>query len=56
MLLIKEYLFLTSILYKVKKNLDLLAFKQVAGIIKSKDHLTSEGIKEILDIKAKMNE
>lgn len=38
-----------------KKNLDFLAFKQVADIIKSKDHLTSEGLQKILDIKAKMN-
>lgn len=39
-----------------KKKFDFLAFKQVADIIKSKDHLTSEGLQKILDIKAKMNE
>jgi len=38
-----------------KKSLDFVYFKKAAGIIKSKDHLTSEGLQEILDIKAKMN-
>nr|ATI20257.1 LAGLIDADG endonuclease [Juglanconis oblonga]ATI20411.1 LAGLIDADG endonuclease [Juglanconis oblonga] len=39
-----------------KKSLDFRDFKQVAGIIKSKAHLTSEGLAKILKIKVKMNE
>lgn len=39
-----------------KKSLDFLDFKEVAGIIKSKHHLTSEGFQKILEIKARMNE
>lgn len=39
-----------------KKSLDFIDFKQVAAIVKSKDHLTSEGFNKILEIKAKMNE
>ena len=39
-----------------KKSLDFIDFKQVAEIVKSKDHLTSEGLNKILDIKVKMNE
>nr|YP_009262108.1 hypothetical protein [Chrysoporthe deuterocubensis]AMX22183.1 hypothetical protein [Chrysoporthe deuterocubensis] len=38
-----------------KKSLDYINFKEVADIIKSKNHLTSEGFQEILDIKASMN-
>ena len=39
-----------------KKSLDFIDFKQVAEIVKSKDHLTSEGLNKILEIKVKMNE
>ena len=38
------------------KSLDFIYFKEVAGIIKSKSHLTSEGFQKILEIKARMNE
>lgn len=38
------------------KSLDYKDFKEVAGIIQRKDHLTSEGLHEILEIKARMNE
>nr|4YIS_A Chain A, Meganuclease I-CpaMI [Cryphonectria parasitica]4YIS_B Chain B, Meganuclease I-CpaMI [Cryphonectria parasitica] len=38
-----------------KKSQDYQNFKEVADIIKSKNHLTSEGFQEILDIKASMN-
>ena len=38
------------------KSLDFIYFKEVAGIIKSKGHLTSEGFQKILEIKARMNE
>lgn len=39
-----------------KKSLDFIDFKEVAGIIRKKDHLTSEGFQKILKIKARMNE
>lgn len=39
-----------------KKSLDFIDFKHVAEIVKSKDHLTSEGLNKILEIKVKMNE
>jgi hypothetical protein len=39
-----------------KKSQDFVDFKQAAGIIKSKGHLTSEGLERILEIKARMNE
>jgi len=39
-----------------KKSLDFIDFKQAAGIIKCKDHLTLEGLQQILEIKSKMNE
>jgi hypothetical protein len=38
-----------------KKKLDFLDFQQAAQIIKCKDHLTSEGFQQILDLKARMN-
>ena len=38
-----------------KKSLDFIAFKKVAGVIKCKDHLTPEGLQQILDIKERMN-
>lgn len=40
---------------KGKKSLDFIDFKQLAGVIKDKDHLTPEGLQQILDIKEKMN-
>ena len=39
-----------------KKKLDFLDFQQAAKIIQRKDHLTSEGLQQILDLKARMNE
>lgn len=39
-----------------KKSLDFIDFKEVAGIIQRKDHLTPEGFQKILGIKARMNE
>ena len=39
-----------------KKSLDFIYFKQAVEIIKSKNHLTSEGFNRILDIKVRMNE
>ena len=39
-----------------KKSLDFICFKEVAGIIQRKDHLTPEGFQKILKIKARMNE
>nr|YP_009262041.1 LAGLIDADG endonuclease [Chrysoporthe austroafricana]AMX22116.1 LAGLIDADG endonuclease [Chrysoporthe austroafricana] len=47
--------FFDNYLIQGKKNLDYIYFKKVADIIKSKNHLTSEGFQEILDIKARMN-
>ena len=38
-----------------KKSLDFIDFKEVAGIIQKKDHLTSEGFQKILRIKDRMN-
>jgi LAGLIDADG endonuclease len=38
-----------------KKKLDFLDFQQAAKIIQRKDHLTSEGLQQILDFKARMN-
>ena len=37
------------------KSLDFLAFKQVASLMQYKQHLTSEGLSKIKDIKSKMN-
>lgn len=38
------------------KQKDFLDFSEVADIIKSKDHLTKEGLAKIMDIKNKMNQ
>jgi hypothetical protein len=38
-----------------KKSLDFISFKEAATIVKNKDHLNLEGLKQILDIKARMN-
>ena len=38
-----------------KKSLDFIYFKQAAEIVKSKGHLASEGLDQILEIKAIMN-
>jgi len=39
-----------------KKSLDFADFKKAADIIKRKDHLTPQGLQQILEIKTKMNE
>ena len=39
-----------------KKKRDFSKFKQIARLIENKDHLTVEGIKEILEIRKKMND
>jgi hypothetical protein len=39
-----------------KKKLDFLDFQAAAKIIQRKDHLTSEGLQQILDLKARMND
>ena len=44
------------ILYKEKKSLDFIDFKNVSEMIKNKEHLTSEGFDKILEIKTRMNE
>jgi hypothetical protein len=43
--------------YKIKgtKELDFFNFKEVAEIVKSKDHLTKDGFNRILTIKDNMN-
>ena len=38
------------------KSLDFSDFKKVTEIMKSKEHLTSEGFKKILEIKSSMNQ
>jgi len=38
------------------KSLDFANFKKVADMVKNKEHLTSEGIKKILEIKSNMNQ
>jgi len=38
-----------------KKGADFLLFKQIVELIKNKDHLTSEGLLQIINIKASMN-
>ena len=38
------------------KSLDFEDFKKVCSIVKSKKHLTPEGIKTILEIKSNMNQ
>lgn len=38
-----------------KKSLDFSYFKEVAELIKNKEHLTPEGFNKILEIKSKMN-
>nr|YP_010893094.1 hypothetical protein Q6C72_mgp01 [Paraisaria heteropoda]WJR82532.1 hypothetical protein [Paraisaria heteropoda] len=47
--------FFEKYLIQGKKSLDFISFKEVALIIKNKDHLNLEGFKEILDIKDRMN-
>lgn len=37
------------------KRLDFIEFKNVAKIVNDKSHLTSEGIKQICEIKTRMN-
>jgi hypothetical protein len=39
-----------------KKSWDFLSLKEAAVIIKSKDHLTPDGLDKILDLKARMNQ
>jgi hypothetical protein len=41
---------------KGKKNLDFMEFNKVVIIINNKEHLTKEGLNEILNIKSKMNQ
>jgi hypothetical protein len=38
-----------------QKAIDFLFFKQICDIVKCRNHLTKEGLKEILSIKASMN-
>ena len=38
-----------------QKSIDFLLFKQVCELVKCRNHLTKEGLKEILSIKASMN-
>jgi hypothetical protein len=38
------------------KSLDFADFKQVADMVKSKEHLTSEGFNTIEDINSNMNQ
>lgn len=38
-----------------KKNYDFLCFKKIAKLVESKDHLSPEGIKKILEIRINMN-
>ena len=38
------------------KSLDFEDFKKVCNIVKSKKHLTPEGVKTILEIKSNMNQ
>ena len=41
---------------KGKKSLDFIEFNKVAIIVNNKEHLTKEGLNEILNIKSKMNQ
>lgn len=47
--------FFEKYLIQGKKSLDFISFKEVALIIKNKDHLKLEGFEQILDIKDRMN-
>lgn len=47
----KQYGFLSA-----KKKRDFAKFKQIAGLIQQKEHLTKEGIKKILEIRSDMND
>lgn len=38
------------------KNLDFIAFKNVADIVKTKEHLTSEGFNKVEIINSTMNQ
>lgn len=46
---------LTKYPLKSKKKYDYLLFKQAVDILESKRHLTSEGLQEVLNIKASLN-
>ena len=48
--------FFNKHLIQGEKSLDFMYFKEAAGIIQRRDHLTSEGFQKILEIKNRMNE
>ena len=41
---------------KGKKSLDFIEFNKVAKLVNNKEHLTKEGLNEILNIKSRMNQ